>query len=79
MNINWKVRMKNGVFLASLLALVVSFGYDLVSVLGLVPAVEEQAALALCDMVLKVLAMAGVITDPTTKGLQDSSRAMGYR
>jgi len=29
--------------------------------------------------VLKVLAMAGVITDPTTKGLQDSSRAMGYR
>lgn len=78
MKINWKVRLRNGVFLASCMALLVSFCYDALTLLGIVPAVEEQALLALCDTVLKILAMAGIITDPTTKGLSDSQRAMTY-
>lgn len=79
MKINWKVRIRNGVFLASSAALLVSFLYDVLALLGIVPGVEEQTVLALCETVLKILAMAGIITDPTTKGLSDSDRAMTYK
>ena len=78
MKINWNVRLRSGGFLASAAALLISFGYDLLALLGVIPAVEEQALLTLCDAVLKVLAMAGVITDPTTRGISDSDQAMTY-
>lgn len=77
-NINWTVRFKNKVFLASLLALVVSFVYDLLALMGIAPAVDESAVLALVETVLKVLGMLGVVVDPTTSGLSDSQQALTY-
>lgn len=78
MNINWKVRFKNKVFLASLLALVISFIYDAMALLGYVPSVDESSIMALVDTVLKVLAAVGILVDPTTAGLSDSVQAMTY-
>lgn len=78
MNINWKVRFKNKVFLASLLALVISFVYDAMALLGYVPSVDESSIMALVDTVLKVLAAVGILVDPTTAGLSDSAQAMTY-
>ncbi len=78
MNINWKVRFKNKVFLASLLALVISFVYDAMALLGYVPSVDESSIMALVDTVLKVLAAVGILVDPTTAGLSDSVQAMTY-
>ena len=78
MNINWKVRFKNKVFLASLLALVISFVYDLFAVLGFAPGVDESTVIALADTVLKVLAAVGILVDPTTAGISDSAQAMTY-
>lgn len=78
MNINWKVRFKNKVFLASLMALVISFVYDVMAIMGYVPSVDESAVMALADTVLKVLAAVGILVDPTTAGLNDSAQAMLY-
>lgn len=78
MNINWKVRFKNKVFLASMLALVISFAYDAMALLGYAPSVDESSVMALVDTVLKVLAAVGILVDPTTAGLSDSVQAMTY-
>lgn len=78
MNINWKVRLENKVFLASMLALIVSFVYDILSLMGIVPGVDESTVMALVDTVLKVLAAVGILVDPTTEGINDSSQAMTY-
>lgn len=78
MKINWKVRFQNKAFLASLLALTITFVYDLLAMLGITPAMDENALLSIADTVLKVLCLMGVIIDPTTQGVNDSERAMSY-
>lgn len=78
MTINWTVRFKNKVFLASMLALIVSFAYDALALLGIAPGIDESTVMALVDTVLKVLAAVGILVDPTTAGLSDSTQAMGY-
>lgn len=78
MAINWKVRFKNKVFLASMLALIVSFVYDALALLGVAPGVDESTVMALVDTVLKVLAAVGILVDPTTAGVGDSIQALGY-
>lgn len=78
MKINWKVRLRNKTFLASLLALVITFVYDLLAMLGVTPSMDENALLSIVDTGLKVLALMGVIMDPTTQGVGDSERALTY-
>ena len=78
MSINWKVRLQNKVFVASMLALVISFVYDVLAILGIAPGVDENTVMALVDTVLKVLAAVGILADPTTEGISDSTQAMTY-
>ena len=78
MSINWKVRLQNKVFVASMLALVISFVYDVLAILGIAPGVDENTVMALVDTALKVLAAVGILTDPTTEGISDSTQAMTY-
>ena len=78
MSINWKVRFQNKVFVASMLALAISFVYDVLALLGIAPGVDESTVLALVDTVLKVLAAVGILADPTTEGISDSTQAMTY-
>jgi phi LC3 family holin len=46
--------------------------------LGIMPSVEESTVLALAETVLKILAMLGILADPTTAGISDSAQAMTY-
>ena len=78
MKINWTVRLKNKVFLASALALVVSFVYDWLALLGYAPALTESVVMSVIDGILTALVAIGVIVDPTTAGTSDSERAMMY-
>lgn len=78
MKINWKVRLRNKTWLASLLALVITFVYDLLAMLEVVPAVTEDWLLSVVQTVLTLLTALGVIIDPTTAGAGDSERAMLY-
>lgn len=78
MKINWTVRFKNKTFLAALVALVVTFVYDLLAMFDIVPKVGEDMVMSLCNTVLTLLVAVGVLADPTTKGLADSDNAMTY-
>lgn len=76
--INWKVRLKNRTFLVSMGALVISFFYEVLSMLQIVPAISENEVLQLLYIVINILGVMGVIVDPTTKGISDSERALAY-
>lgn len=78
MKINWKVRLRNKTWLASIIALVITFVYDLLAMLEIVPAVTEDWLLSIVQTVLTLLTALGVIIDPTTAGAGDSERAMLY-
>ena len=78
MKINWKVRLQNKTWLASIIALVVTFVYNILSAFEVVPAVTEESVMAVVASVLTILTGLGVIIDPTTPGAQDSDRAMSY-
>ena len=78
MKINWKVRLRNKTWVASLLALIVTFVYNLLSSFEIVPAVSEEWVMGIISTVLTLLTALGVLIDPTTQGVQDSERAMLY-
>ena len=78
MRINWKVRFKNKVWLGSFLSLVIGFIYSLLALFDVFPAVTQNLVVQLLNQVLTFLGLVGVIVDPTTAGLEDSNRAMGY-
>ena len=78
MKINWKVRFKNKVWLGSFLSLIVSFVYSMLSMFDVFPDVTKNSVIELLNQVLTFLGLIGVLVDPTTAGLGDSERAMGY-
>ena len=78
MKINWKVRFKNKVWLGSFCSLIVGFIYSMLALFDIFPEVTQSLVLQLMNQVLTFLGLIGVIVDPTTAGLSDSDRAMGY-
>lgn len=78
MKINWKVRLRNKTWLASVLALIVSFAYDLLTMLDVVPPLSQDWLMSLLQTILTLLTALGVVIDPTTDGAEDSDRAMNY-
>ena len=76
--INWKVRFKNKVWLGSFLSLIVGFAYSMLALFDVFPAVTQNLVVQMLNQVLTFLGLIGVIVDPTTAGLTDSDRAMGY-
>ena len=79
MKINWKVRFKNKVWLGSFCSLIIGFLYSMLALFDVFPQVTESIVLRLLNQVLTFLGLIGVIVDPTTAGLEDSDRAMGYQ
>lgn len=78
MKVNWKVRFKNGVWLASFLSMLVSFVYEVLRMFDVVPVITENQIAEIISKALMILGMIGVITDPTTAGIGDSQRALSY-
>lgn len=72
MKINWKLRLQNKTFWATLIPLIVL----LLQQLGLnfVPENWEE----IFSTVMAILLLVGVINDPTTEGISDSDQAMDY-
>ena len=78
--INWKVRVRNKWFwlaiipavLVLLRAIAAVFGYSL----DLSELADKLAAVV--EAVFAVLAILGIVVDPTTEGVQDSKLAMTY-
>ncbi len=76
--INWRVRFKNKVWLGSFLSLIVGFIYSMLALFDVFPQVTQNLVVQLLNQVLTFLGLIGVIVDPTTAGIGDSDRAMGY-
>lgn len=78
MTINWKVRFKNKVWLASFIGAIVTFVFTMLELFGVVPGVTEDLVMQGVKAILVILAGVGVLVDPTTKGMSDSERALAY-
>ena len=78
MRINWRVRFSNKLWLGSFLSLIVGFVYSMLALFDVFPEVTQTLVVQLLNQVLTFLGLIGVIVDPTTAGLEDSVRAMGY-
>ena len=78
MNINWKLRLMNKTTLTSLLAIIVTAIYSICTELGYIPAIEQSEVETIIGAVITLLVALGIVVDPTTAGVGDSERAMGY-
>ena len=78
MNINWKLRLQNKTILRALISQGLGIIYLFLSMLGIVPAVGEDAVTTLLFTVVEFLALLGIVVDPTTDGVSDSKQAMAY-
>ena len=76
--INWKVRLKNKVWLTSFVSLIIGFIFNMLRLFDVIPVVTENVVANIAGEFLTFLGLFGVIEDPTTAGFGDSNRAMGY-
>ena len=77
-NINWKLRLQNKVTLLAIITQTVAIVYMIMGMIGIVPAVGEDAVTSLAFMIVELLALLGIVVDPTTEGVGDSRQAQGY-
>lgn len=78
MKINWKVRFKNKVWLLTFVTAVLALVYRILEVLNIAPRIEQEKLMELASMLVGILVLLGVVTDPTTRGTKDSDLAMSY-
>lgn len=78
--INWKVRFNNKDFWIHFLPSVLLLIQLVADLFGLHLDLGDigNKLLAIVDIVFVILALLGVVNDPTTDGLSDSARAMTY-
>lgn len=76
--INWKLRLKNKTTLLTLLLTVVAFIYQILGIFEIVPPISQDTVVQIITLVINMLAMLGIVVDPTTKGISDSLQAMQY-
>ena len=79
MRINWKLRLKNKTALFALVSTVVTLIYQVLGVAGVVAPVGEDMVIKGAGLILNALVMLGVLVDPTTAGIDDSTRALTYK
>lgn len=78
MKINWKVRVKQPAFWIATIPVVITFVYSVLSFAGVTPSITQDTVQNLFIALVALLAQFGIIVDPTTKGVNDSDRAMNY-
>jgi phi LC3 family holin len=76
--INWKLRIQNRATLWAIISLVVGLVYRILDALHVIPPFTADFVLEIAADILSLLGLLGVIVDPTTDGIGDSVRAMGY-
>lgn len=76
--INWKLRLKNKATLTALIGSVLAFAYQVCGIFGVVPPISQEQATQALGIVVNLLVTLGVLVDPTTKGVGDSSKALAY-
>jgi phi LC3 family holin len=78
MKINWKVRIKQPAFWIATIPVMITFAYSVLAFAGFTPSITQDTVQNLFIALVALLAQFGIIVDPTTKGVNDSDRAMNY-
>ncbi len=80
MGINWGVRVRNKTFWTSLIPALALLGQAIAGLFGFTIDLTTLTGklLGVVDAIFAVLVILGIVTDPTTKGVGDSSRALTY-
>ena len=78
MKVNWKVRFKNKTWLTMFVSMIIGFAFNMMKLFDVAPAVTESFVMNVAGQILTFLGLIGVLVDPTTAGINDSERAMGY-
>lgn len=80
MNINWTVRLKNKTFWLALIPAVLLLVQVVAAVFGYTLDLGDlgNKLLEVVNALFAVLAILGIVTDPTTAGVKDSEQAMTY-
>lgn len=78
--INWKVRIKNKLFWVTLIpaALLAIKAIAAIGGVTLDVSVLSERLVAAIEAIFAVLTILGIVVDPTTKGVNDSDRALDY-
>lgn len=79
-NINWKVRIKNKTFWVAIIPAALLLVQVVAAVFGITIDLGEMGnkLLDVVNAAFGVLAILGIVTDPTTQGISDSQRALTY-
>ena len=79
--INWKVRLKNKSFWIALIPALLLLIQAAAYVFGFSLDLSEMGdkLLAVVNALFAVLALLGIVTDPTTAGVSDSAQALTYK
>lgn len=80
MIVNWKVRARNKAFWVALIPALLLLVQQVCAVVGVqLDFGELQAQLvAIVGTVFAILAILGIVADPTTEGMGDSEQALSY-
>ena len=78
--INWTVRFKNKAFWVALIPAVLLLVQVVAAVFGFTLDLGDlgNKLLAVVNALFAVLALLGIVTDPTTAGMGDSAQALTY-
>lgn len=78
--INWEVRCKNKLFWLTLIPAVLLLFQTIFKTVGIVWDIGEleNNLIEIINAVFSVMAILGIVVDPTTAGVRDSNRAMFY-
>jgi len=78
MKINWKVRLQHKQFWVSLIALLIVLANQIAGIFNVDITIYNDQVTAVSETVLSILALLGIVIDPTTAGSSDSNQALQY-
>lgn len=78
--INWKVRLRNKAFWLAFIPAALLLVQTVAALVGFALNLGDigDKLLAVVNAVFALLSILGVVVDPTTQGVGDSQRALGY-
>ena len=75
---NLKLRLKNKATLLAIILAMIALVYQVLGLLGIAVPLTEDQVVQIAGIIINLLVGLGILVDPTTAGVSDSIRAMGY-
>lgn len=75
---NLKLRLQNKVTLTALVLAIIALVYQILAIFNVAPEIAQDEIVKVAGMIINIAVMLGIVVDPTTAGVKDSEKAMGY-